>query len=90
VLIDVGCGVDKAVNHFHFDDLWGISDHEGASLLFPAAKFVAGETEVAFWSDSQLASKLPPEQQPQVTWANLRLASPRMRLMKGMLEGGRV
>jgi glyoxylase-like metal-dependent hydrolase (beta-lactamase superfamily II) len=36
--------------HHHFDHLWGISDHENASLLFPSAEFVASETEVAFWS----------------------------------------
>src|SRR5580693_324368 len=72
--------------HAHFDHLWGISDHENASLRFPAAEFVANETEVAFWSDPELASKLPPEQQPQVTQANLKLASPRMRLIKGVAE----
>src|SRR5271170_2864740 len=52
--------------HFHFDHLWGISDRENASLLFPSAEFVASETEVAFWSAPELASKLPPAQQPQV------------------------
>src|SRR5271163_2379853 len=45
--------------HFHFDHLWGISDHENASLLFPSAEFVASETEVAFWSEPGLANKLP-------------------------------
>src|SRR5271168_2405689 len=68
--------------HFHFDHLWGISDRENASLLFPAAEFVASETEVAFWSDPALASRLPPEQQPQVTQTNLKLASPRLRRIK--------
>src|SRR6266404_5327027 len=53
--------------HFHFDHLWGISDHDNASLLFPSAEFVASETEVAFWSAPDLADKLPPAQQPQVT-----------------------
>ena len=72
--------------HFHFDHLWGISDHENASLLFPTAEFVASETEVAFWSAPDLADKLPPEQQPRVTQANLKLASPRMRLIKGVAE----
>src|SRR5271167_2200373 len=48
--------------HFHFDHLWGISDAENASLLFPSAEFVASGTEVAFWSDPELAGKLPPEQ----------------------------
>jgi ribonuclease BN (tRNA processing enzyme) len=52
--------------HFHFDHLWGISDRENASLLFPSAEFVASKTEVAFWSAPELASKLPPAQQPQV------------------------
>src|SRR5271155_4488666 len=72
--------------HFHFDHLWGISDHENASLLFPTAEFVASETEVAFWSAPDLADKLPPQQQPRVTQANLKLASPRMRLIKGVAE----
>jgi glyoxylase-like metal-dependent hydrolase (beta-lactamase superfamily II) len=72
--------------HFHFDHLWGISDHENASLLFPSAEFVASETEVAFWSAPYLADKLPPQQQPRVTQANLKLASPRMRLIKGVAE----
>jgi glyoxylase-like metal-dependent hydrolase (beta-lactamase superfamily II) len=74
------------LTHAHFDHLWGISDHDNASLVFPSAEFVASETEVAFWSDPELASKLPPAQQPRVTQANLRLASPRMRLIKGVAE----
>jgi glyoxylase-like metal-dependent hydrolase (beta-lactamase superfamily II) len=72
--------------HFHFDHLWGISDHENASLLFPSAEFVASETEVAFWSAPDLADKLPPAQQPQVTLANLKLASPRLRQIKAGAE----
>src|SRR6202521_3784958 len=74
------------LTHAHFDHLWGISDHENASLVFPSAEFVASETEVAFWSDPELASKLPPTQQPRVTQANLKLASPRMRLIKRVAE----
>jgi glyoxylase-like metal-dependent hydrolase (beta-lactamase superfamily II) len=72
--------------HFHFDHLWGISDHKNATLLFPAAEFVASETEVAFWSAPDLADKLPPAQQPRVTQANLRLASPRLRRIKAVAE----
>ena len=72
--------------HFHFDHLWGISDHDNASLLFPSAEFVASETEFAFWSAPDLADKLPPEQQPRVTQANLKLATPRLRLIKAMAE----
>jgi glyoxylase-like metal-dependent hydrolase (beta-lactamase superfamily II) len=72
--------------HFHFDHLWGISDHENASLLFPSAEFVATETEVAFWSAPDLADKLPPAQQPQVTQANLKLATPRLRRINAMAE----
>src|SRR5271156_924026 len=72
--------------HFHFDHLWGISDRENASLLFPSAEFVASETEVVFWSDPGLANKLPPEQQPQVTQTNLKLASPRLRQIKAGAE----
>jgi glyoxylase-like metal-dependent hydrolase (beta-lactamase superfamily II) len=72
--------------HFHFDHLWGISDHENASLLFPSAEFVASETEVAFWSAPDLADKLPPAQQPRVTQTNLKLATPRLRLIKAVAE----
>jgi glyoxylase-like metal-dependent hydrolase (beta-lactamase superfamily II) len=72
--------------HFHFDHLWGISDHNNASLLFPSAEFVASQTEVAFWSAPDLADKLPPAQQPRVTQANLKLATPRLRLIKAMAE----
>jgi glyoxylase-like metal-dependent hydrolase (beta-lactamase superfamily II) len=72
--------------HFHFDHLWGISDHDNASLLFPSAEFVASETEVAFWSAPDLADKLPPAQQPRVTQVNLKLATPRLRLIKAMAE----
>src|SRR6202035_4953478 len=72
--------------HFHFDHLWGISDHDNASLLFPSAEFVASETAFAFWSAPDLADKLPPEQQPRVTQANLKLASPRLRLIKAKAE----
>jgi glyoxylase-like metal-dependent hydrolase (beta-lactamase superfamily II) len=72
--------------HFHFDHLWGISDRENASLLYPSAEFVASETEVAFWSAPELADKLPPAQQPRVTQTNLKLASPRLRLIKAGAE----
>jgi glyoxylase-like metal-dependent hydrolase (beta-lactamase superfamily II) len=72
--------------HFHFDHLWGISDHDNASLLFPSAEFVASETEVAFWSAPDLADKLPPAQQPRITQVNLKLVTPRLRLIKAMAE----
>src|SRR3979409_1758715 len=34
--------------HCHFDHLWGISDHDNASLLFPTAECADSETEGAF------------------------------------------
>src|ERR1700736_2267339 len=68
--------------HFHFDHLWGISDGKNASLLFPSAEFVASEAEVAFWSDPGLPGKVSAKQQPGVTQANLKLASPRLRQIK--------
>jgi glyoxylase-like metal-dependent hydrolase (beta-lactamase superfamily II) len=74
------------LTHAHFDHLWGISDHENSSLLFPSAEFVASETEVKFWSDPELAGKLPPAQLPRVTQTNLKLASPRLRLIKAGAE----
>ena len=64
------------LTHAHFDHLWGISDHDNASLVFPSAEFVASETEVAFWSDPELASKLPPAQQPRITQANSEIGQP--------------
>ena len=70
------------LTHAHFDHLWGISDGDNASLLFPSAEFVASEAEVAFWSNPELADKLPPAQQPRVTQTNLKLASPRLHLIK--------
>ena len=72
--------------HFHFDHLWGISDGKNASLLFPSAEFVASETEVAFWSDPELPGKVSAKQQPLVTQANLKLASPRLRRIKAGAE----
>src|ERR1700731_2953925 len=70
------------LTHAHFDHLWGISDGDNASLLFPSAEFVASEAEVAFWSNPELADKLPPAQQPRVTQTNLKLASSRLHLIK--------
>ena len=72
--------------HCHFDHLWGISDGKNASLLFPSAEFVASETEVAFWSAPDLVGKLSPAQKPLATQANLKLASPRLRLIKAGAE----
>jgi glyoxylase-like metal-dependent hydrolase (beta-lactamase superfamily II) len=72
--------------HGHADHLWGISDGKNESLLFPSAEFVAGETEVAFWSAPELAAKVPPALKPLVTQANLKLAGPRLRLIKAGAE----
>jgi Metallo-beta-lactamase superfamily len=72
--------------HCHFDHLWGISDGKNASLLFPSAEFVASETEVVFWSAPDLPGKVSPKQQPLVTQANLKLASPRLHLIKAGAE----
>src|ERR1700736_1178534 len=72
--------------HCHFDHLWGISDGENASLLFPSAEFVASEAEVAFWSAPEWANKADPALQPLVTQTNLKLASPRLRLIKAAAE----
>jgi glyoxylase-like metal-dependent hydrolase (beta-lactamase superfamily II) len=72
--------------HLHFDHLWGISDARNASLLFPSAEFVARETEVAFWSDPALPSKVSAMQQPAIAQTNLKLASPRLRQIKAGAE----
>jgi glyoxylase-like metal-dependent hydrolase (beta-lactamase superfamily II) len=68
--------------HGHADHLWGISDPKNASLLFPTAEFVASEPEVAFWNAPELTAKESPLLKPDVTRANLKLASPRLRLIK--------
>src|SRR3979411_1488063 len=73
-------------SHAHFAPLAGLSDGKNASLLFPSAEFVASETEVAFWSDPELPGKVSAKQQPLVTQANLKLASPRLRLIKAGAE----
>src|SRR5258708_7090780 len=72
--------------HCHFDHLWGISDGDNASLLFPSAEFVASEAEVAFWSAPEWANKVSPALKPAVTQANLKMASPRLRLIKAAAE----
>src|ERR1700716_255080 len=72
--------------HLHFYHLWGISDGKNASLLFPSAEFVASETEVAFCTAPDLPGNVSPKQQPLVTQANLKLASPRLRLIKAGAE----
>ena len=74
------------LTHGHSDHLWGISDSKNESLVFPSAEFVAGETEVAFWNDPGLTSKVPPVLKPDVTLANLKLAKPRLRLIKSGAE----
>jgi glyoxylase-like metal-dependent hydrolase (beta-lactamase superfamily II) len=72
--------------HGHADHLWGISDPKNASLLFPTAEFVASETEVAFWNAPELTAKESPLLKPDITRANLKLASPRLRLIKAGTE----
>src|SRR5258708_2787845 len=74
------------LTHAHFDRLWGISDGKNEPLLFPSAEFVASETEAAFWSAPELAGKVSPALKPLVTQANLKLASPRLRLIKAGAE----
>ena len=74
------------LTHGHSDHLWGISDRENASLLFPSAEFVASETEVKFWNAPELTAKVSPALKPEVTRANLKLASPRLRLIKAGTE----
>jgi glyoxylase-like metal-dependent hydrolase (beta-lactamase superfamily II) len=56
------------------------------SLLFPSAEFVASETEVKFWNAPELTAKVSPALKPEVTRANLKLASPRLRLIKAGTE----
>jgi glyoxylase-like metal-dependent hydrolase (beta-lactamase superfamily II) len=74
------------LTHGHSDHLWGISDRENASLLFPSAEFVASETEVKFWNSPELTVKVSPALKPEITRANLKLASPRLRLIKAGTE----
>jgi glyoxylase-like metal-dependent hydrolase (beta-lactamase superfamily II) len=74
------------LTHGHSDHLWGISDRKNESLLFPSAEFVASETEVKFWNAPELTAKVSPALKPEVTRANLKLASPRLRLIKAGTE----
>jgi glyoxylase-like metal-dependent hydrolase (beta-lactamase superfamily II) len=74
------------LTHGHSDHLWGISDHENSSLLFPSAEFVASETEVKFWNSPELTAKVSPALKPEVTRVNLKLAGPRLRLIKAGAE----
>ena len=75
--------VDMVVlTHGHSDHLWGISDRRNQSLLFPSAEFVASEPEVKFCSSPELTANLNPALRPEVTRANLRLAGPRLKLIK--------
>ena len=74
------------LTHGHSDHLWGISDRKNESLLFPSAEFVASETEVKFWNAPELTAKVSPGLKPEVTRANLKLASPRLRLIKAGTE----
>lgn len=79
--------VDMIVlTHGHADHLWGISDATNSSLLFPSAEFVATETEVKFWNTPELTAKESPLLRPEITRANLKLASPRLRLIKAGTE----
>jgi glyoxylase-like metal-dependent hydrolase (beta-lactamase superfamily II) len=57
------------LTHAHFDHLWGISDHDNASLVFPSAEFVASETEVA------CLPALPLRWSPTAAWPRPTLRS---------------
>jgi glyoxylase-like metal-dependent hydrolase (beta-lactamase superfamily II) len=74
------------LTHGHSDHLWGISDRKNVSLLFPSAEFVASETEVKFWNSPELTANVSPVLKPEVTRANLKLANPRLRLIKAGAE----
>ena len=74
------------LTHGHSDHLWGISDYKNETLLFPSAEFVASETEVKFWNAPELTAKVSPALKPEVTGANLKLASARLRLIKAGAE----
>src|SRR5882672_5095533 len=60
------------LTHAHFDHLWGISDHENASLLLPAAEFVGSEAEGALWSAPGWANKVSPALKPLVDQADVK------------------
>ncbi|WP_446743524.1 MBL fold metallo-hydrolase [Silvibacterium acidisoli] len=74
------------ITHGHSDHLWGISDLQNEVLLFPNAEFVADETEVKFWNSPELTVNVSPALKPDVTRANLKLAAPRLRLIKAGAE----
>jgi len=63
-----------------------IAANASRARTFPSAEFVATETEVAFWNAPELTAKVIPALKPEVTRANLKLASPRLRLIKAETE----
>src|SRR5262249_865665 len=72
--------------HCHFDHPSRITHPNTPSLPFPSSAFVASETEVRFGGAPDLTGKVSPKQQPLVTQANLKLANPRLRLIKAGAE----
>jgi glyoxylase-like metal-dependent hydrolase (beta-lactamase superfamily II) len=74
------------LTHAHADHLWGISDAENESLAYPSAEFIAGETEVGFWSDPARTVNVPAVLKAEVSRAHLKLAKPRLRLIKDGVE----
>lgn len=74
------------LTHGHSDHLWGISDPQNNSLLFPKAEFVASETEVRFWNTPELTAGVSSKLKPEITRANFKLAHPRLRLIEAGAE----
>ncbi len=66
--------------HLHPDHLWGISDKATGRLLFPNASYVVTETELKFWSDAGLSSRVPMDLRPMVetTQRHLELIASRL------------
>lgn len=88
-------GIDPATidtvifTHLHPDHLWGVTDAENDTLVFPEAEYVAVEAEYAFWSDPELADRVPDEWRRQIartTLAHLTRIEDRLRTVATSAE----
>jgi glyoxylase-like metal-dependent hydrolase (beta-lactamase superfamily II) len=57
--IDPG-SIDAVIfTHLHPDHLWGITDPNNETLIFPNAEYVVAEPELAFWDNADLPGQMP-------------------------------
>jgi glyoxylase-like metal-dependent hydrolase (beta-lactamase superfamily II) len=69
--IDPG-SIDAVIfTHLHPDHLWGITDPNNETLIFPNAEYVVAEPELAFWDNEDLPGQMPNDLYRWVAEANL-------------------